>query len=51
MSTVLDLMLSIREHTAIFYHKDTNQFGYYPVSAKFILEYYHLHHTYLSEVK
>lgn len=33
MSTVIDLMLSIREHTTIFYHKDTNQFDYYPFSA------------------
>lgn len=33
MSTVIDLMLLIREHTTIFYHKDTNQFDYCPVSA------------------
>lgn len=33
MNTIVDLMLSIRERTVIFYHKDTNQFDYNPFSA------------------
>lgn len=32
MSTVIDLMLGIRENYTVFYHKDTNQFDYYPFS-------------------
>ena len=32
MSTVIDLMLSIRDRHDIFYHKDTNQFDYMPIS-------------------
>lgn len=33
MSTVIDLMLKIRENHTVFYHKDTNQFDYYPISS------------------
>ena len=32
MSTIIELMLAVRKDTAIFYHKDTNQFDYCPVS-------------------
>lgn len=32
MGTVIDLMLSIRERRDIFYHKDTDQFDYLPIS-------------------
>lgn len=32
MNTIIDLMLAVREQTCIFYHKDTNQFDYYPFS-------------------
>ena len=32
MSTIIDLMLAIKEGCIIFYHKDTNQFDYYPYS-------------------
>ncbi|MDO5423340.1 MAG: hypothetical protein Q4F41_06395 [Eubacteriales bacterium] len=30
---IMDLMLLIRKYTTIFYHKDTNEFDYYPISA------------------
>ncbi len=32
MSTIIDLMLAIRERKTIFYHKDTNVFDYSPCS-------------------
>lgn len=32
MGTVIDLMLAIRERRDIFYHKDTDQFDYLPIS-------------------
>lgn len=32
MSTIIELMLAIRDRTLIFYHKDTKQFDYCPVS-------------------
>ncbi len=32
MSTIIGLMLAVREREPIFYHKDTNQFDHYPVS-------------------
>lgn len=32
MGTIIDLMLSIRERRDIFYHKDTDQFDYLPIS-------------------
>lgn len=32
MGTVIDLMLSIRKRRDIFYHKDTDQFDYLPIS-------------------
>ena len=32
MNTIIELMLAIRERTYIFYHKDTKQFDYCPVS-------------------
>ena len=32
MSTIIDLMLAIRERRTIFYHKDTNQFDHLPFS-------------------
>lgn len=32
MNTIIDLMLAIRENCTIFYHKDTKQFDYIPVS-------------------
>lgn len=32
MSTIVELMLAIREGYTIFYHKDTNQFDHYPFS-------------------
>lgn len=32
MATVLELMLEMREHATIFYHKDTNTFDIYPFS-------------------
>lgn len=32
MSTIIDLMLAVRKGTVIFYHKDTKQFDYYPLS-------------------
>lgn len=34
MNTIIDLMLAIRKNNAIFYHKDTEQFDYYPISKK-----------------
>lgn len=34
MGTIIDLMLSIRKRRDIFYHKDTNQFDYLPISEK-----------------
>lgn len=34
MSTIIELMLAIRKRNFIFYHKDTNQFDYMPVSEK-----------------
>lgn len=34
MGTIIDLMLSIRKRRDIFYHKDTNQFDYLPVSEE-----------------
>ncbi len=33
MSTIIDLMLAIREKRTIFYHKDTKQFDYFPYST------------------
>lgn len=33
MSTIIDLMLSIRKNQDIFYHKDTNVFDYCPISS------------------
>lgn len=32
MVSIIDLMLSVRENYTIFYHKDTNQFDFFPVS-------------------
>lgn len=32
MSTVIDLMLAVRDRCPVFYHKDTNQFDCWPVS-------------------
>lgn len=32
MTSIIDLMLSIREKCTIFYHKDTKQFDYFPIS-------------------
>lgn len=32
MSTIIELMLSIREGHPIFYHKDMKQFDYWPFS-------------------
>ena len=32
MSKIIDLMLAIRERHTLFYHKDTNQFDYFPIS-------------------
>lgn len=32
MSTIIDLMLAIRDRKIIFYHKDTNQFDCFPCS-------------------
>ena len=32
MSTIIELMLAIKERRTVFYHKDTNQFDYYPIS-------------------
>lgn len=32
MSTIIDLMLAVRERTIIFYHKDVNLFDNYPFS-------------------
>lgn len=32
MSTIIELMLAIREGHPVFYHKDTNQFDYWPFS-------------------
>lgn len=32
MSTIIDLMLAVRENRTIFYHKDTKQFDYFPIS-------------------
>lgn len=32
MSTIIELMLAIRDRTLIFYHKDTKKFDYCPVS-------------------
>lgn len=32
MGTVIDLMLSVKEKSFIFYHKDTNCFDCYPIS-------------------
>lgn len=34
MSTIIDLLLAVRERSAIFYHKDTKQFDYSPVSKR-----------------
>lgn len=34
MNTIIDMMLSIRKNNCIFYHKDTNEFDYYPFSRK-----------------
>lgn len=33
VETIVNLMLSVRKNKYIFYHKDTNQFDYCPVSA------------------
>lgn len=33
MATIIDLMLAVRKDTVIFYHKDTKEFDYFPVSA------------------
>ncbi len=32
MSTIIDLMLDVRDGDIIFYHKDTNQFDHLPIS-------------------
>lgn len=32
MSTIIDLMLAIRDNNVIFYHKDTNEFDFSPLS-------------------
>ena len=32
MNTVIDLMLAVRDSRPVFYHKDTNQFDYWPIS-------------------
>ena len=32
MSTIIDLMMAIRERRPVFYHKDTNQFDYFSYS-------------------
>ena len=32
MNTIIELMLAIRERVTVFYHKDTKQFDYYPIS-------------------
>lgn len=32
MSTIIDLMLAIRDGCPVWYHKDTKQFDHYPVS-------------------
>ena len=32
MSTIIELMLAVRDRMQIFYHKDTKQFDYYPFS-------------------
>lgn len=32
MNTVIDLMLAVRDRCQVFYHKDTNQFDYCPIS-------------------
>lgn len=32
MSAIINLMLAIREGHTLFYHKDTNQFDYFPFS-------------------
>lgn len=32
MSTIVELMLAVRGHRTVFYHKDTNQFDCWPVS-------------------
>lgn len=34
MSTVIDLMLAVRKGRDIYYHKDTKQFDYLPISEK-----------------
>lgn len=34
MGTVIDLMLSVKEKSFIFYHKDTNCFDCYPIFEK-----------------
>lgn len=32
MNTVIELMLAVRDSCPVFYHKDTNQFDYWPIS-------------------
>lgn len=32
MGTIMDVMLAVRERVDVFYHKDTNEFDYYPCS-------------------
>jgi len=34
MNTIIDVMLNINKNNCIFYHKDTNEFDYCPVSRK-----------------
>lgn len=34
MSTIIELMLEVRNRRSIFYHKETNQFDYSPVSER-----------------
>lgn len=34
MATITELMLAVRDRCPVFYHKDTNQFDYCPVSQQ-----------------